>query len=100
VHLWVEEFFEVFATVVIAFLFARLKLVSLASAGRNAVLASTIFLAGGSSGTLHHLYFTGTPTIALALGSVFSALEVVPLLFVGFDAWHNLRLSRTAPWAW
>jgi nitric oxide reductase subunit B len=98
VHLWVEGFFEVFATVVIAFLFARLKLVSLASAGRNSVLASTIFLAGGIIGTLHHLYFSGTPTIALALGSVFSALEVVPLLFVGFDAWQNLNLSRTAPW--
>jgi len=98
VHLWVEGFFEVFATVVIAFLFARLKLLSLASAGRNSVLASTIFLAGGIIGTLHHLYFSGTPTMVLALGSVFSALEVVPLLFVGFEAWGNLRLSKTAPW--
>jgi nitric oxide reductase subunit B len=98
VHLWVEGFFEVFATVVIAFLFARLKLVSLASAGRNSVLASTIFLGGGIIGTLHHLYFSGTPAIVLAFGSVFSALEVVPLLFVGFEAWHNLKLSRSAPW--
>lgn len=98
VHLWVEGFFEVFATVVIAFLFARLKLLSLESAGRNSVLASTIFLAGGIIGTLHHLYFSGTPTMVLALGSVFSALEVVPLLFVGFEAWGNLQLSKTAPW--
>jgi nitric oxide reductase subunit B len=98
VHLWVEGFFEVFATVVIAFLFARLKLLSLVSAGRNSVLASTIFLAGGIIGTLHHLYFSGTPTVVLALGSVFSALEVVPLLFVGFEAWGNLQLSKTAPW--
>jgi nitric oxide reductase subunit B len=98
VHLWVEGFFEVFATVIIAFLFARLGLVSLVSAGRNSVLASTIYLAGGIIGTLHHLYFSGTPTMVLALGSVFSALEVVPLLFVGFDAWHNLKLSGRAPW--
>ena len=98
VHLWVEGFFEVFATVVIAFLFARLKLLSLRSAGRSSVLASTIFLSGGIVGTLHHLYFTGTPTLILALGSVFSALEVVPLLFVGFEAWQNLKLSKTAPW--
>ncbi len=98
VHLWVEGFFEVFATVIIAFLFARLKLIGLRSAGRNSVLASTIFLSGGIIGTLHHLYFSGTPTLVLALGSVFSALEVVPLLFVGFEAWGNLRLSRTAPW--
>jgi nitric oxide reductase subunit B len=98
VHLWVEGFFEVFATVVIAFLFARLGLVGLRSAGRNSVLASTIFLAGGIVGTLHHLYFSGAPTMVLALGSVFSALEVVPLLFVGYEAWGNLQRTRSAEW--
>jgi len=98
VHLWVEGFFEVFATVVIAFLFARLKLVRLRTAGEAAVLSSTIFLAGGIIGTLHHLYFSGTPTFILGLGSVFSALEVVPLLFVGFEAWQNLQLSKAKPW--
>ncbi|MCY0989333.1 nitric-oxide reductase large subunit [Nannocystis sp. ILAH1] len=98
VHLWVEGFFEVFATVVITFLFARLGLVRLATAGRSVLLASTIFLSGGIIGTLHHLYFSGTPTFVLALGSVFSALEVVPLMFVGFEAWENLRLSRARPW--
>jgi len=98
VHLWVEGFFEVFATVVIAFLFARLKLVSLRTAGEASLLSSTIFLSGGIIGTLHHLYFSGTPTVVLALGSVFSALEVVPLLFVGYEAWHNIRLSRATSW--
>jgi len=98
VHLWVEGFFEVFATVVIAFLFARLKLVTMRMAARASVLSATIFLSGGIVGTLHHLYFSGTPTVVLALGSVFSALEVVPLLFVGFEAWENLRMSRSRPW--
>ncbi len=98
VHLWVEGFFEVFATVVIAFLFARLGLVGMRSAGRASVLSATIFLSGGVIGTLHHLYFSGTPTFVLALGSVFSALEVVPLVFVGVDAWENLKLSRLRPW--
>lgn len=98
VHLWVEGFFEVFATVVIAFLFARLRLLSVKTAGAATVLSATIFLSGGIIGTLHHLYFSGTPTIVLALGSVFSALEVVPLLFVGFEAWHNLSLARSRPW--
>ena len=98
VHLWVEGFFEVFATVVITFLFARLRLVSLKTAGAATVLAATIFLSGGIIGTLHHLYFSGTPTFVLALGAVFSALEVVPLLFVGFEAWHNLKLTRARPW--
>jgi nitric oxide reductase subunit B len=98
VHLWVEGFFEVFATVVIAFLFARLRLISITLAGESSVLSATIFLSGGIIGTLHHLYFTGTPTVVLAFGSVFSALEVVPLLFVGYEAWENLKLSRATGW--
>ncbi len=98
VHLWVEGFFEVFATVVIAFLFARLGLVRLTNATRSVLFATSIFLAGGIIGTLHHLYFSGTPTFVLALGSVFSALEVVPLMFVGYEAWENLRLSKAKPW--
>src|SRR5690606_4272696 len=98
VHLWVEGFFEVFATVVIAFLFVRLGLVGAALAGRVTVLSATIFLSGGIIGTLHHLYFSGTPTAVLALGAVFSALEVVPLVFLGKDAWDNWRLSGKTEW--
>jgi nitric oxide reductase subunit B len=100
VHLWVEGFFEVFATVVIAFMFARLELVRPQTANTSVVLSSTIFLAGGIIGTLHHLYFSATPTAVLALGSVFSALEVVPLVFVGFEAWQNIRLSKTTSWVY
>jgi len=99
VHLWVEGFFEVFATVVIAFLFVRMKLLDIKYA-TSATLASTmIFLSGGIIGTFHHLYFSGTPTSVIALGSTFSALEVVPLVFLGFEAFHNYRLSRATKWA-
>jgi nitric oxide reductase subunit B len=99
VHLWVEGFFEVFATVVIVFMFARLQLIRVKTANTAVILSSTVFLAGGIIGTLHHLYFTGTPTPVLALGAVFSALEVVPLVLAGFEAWENVKLSRTTPWA-
>jgi len=98
VHLWVEGFFEVFATTVIAFIFMRLNLVRPGVAAAAALLSATIFLSGGIIGTCHHLYFSGTPTVALAWGSVFSALEVVPLTLVGFDAMEDLRRSRTSPW--
>jgi nitric oxide reductase subunit B len=94
VHLWVEGFFEVFATVVIAFLFTRLKLLSIRSATRAVLFSTVIFLSGGIIGTFHHLYFTGAPNSVLALGAVFSALEVVPLVLVGFEAWENIRLAR------
>ncbi len=98
VHLWVEGFFEVFATVVIAFLFARMGLVRASTAGKAAILSSTIYLTGGIIGTMHHLYFAGTPTGVLAWGAVFSALEIVPLVLVGFEAVKNLREARAAEW--
>ena len=98
VHLWVEGFFEVFATTVIAFTFMRLNLVRPGVAASAALLSATIFLSGGIIGTCHHLYFSGTPTVALAWGSVFSALEVVPLCLVGFDAMADLRRSKSSPW--
>lgn len=94
VHLWVEGFFEVFATVVIAFLFTRLKLLSIKTATGSVLFSTVIFLSGGIIGTFHHLYFTGMPNSVLALGAVFSALEVVPLVLVGFEAWENIRLAR------
>jgi nitric oxide reductase subunit B len=101
VHLWVEGFFEVFATVVIAFLFTRLKLLEIRSATRAVLFSTTIFLSGGIIGTFHHLYFAGSSPAVIALGAIFSALEVVPLTLVGYEAWENLRLaqpSRKAPW--
>jgi len=99
VHLWVEGFFEVFATTVIAFFFARLGLIRPLIAARTALLSATIFLAGGIIGTCHHLYFSGTPTVALAWGSVFSALEVVPLTMIGYSALDDLRRGRLSVWA-
>lgn len=98
VHLWVEGFFEVFATTVIAFIFMRLNLIRPGVAAAAALLSATIFLAGGIIGTCHHLYFSGTPTAALAWGSTFSALEVVPLVLVGFDATEDLRRSHATAW--
>jgi nitric oxide reductase subunit B len=98
VHLWVEGFFEVFATVVIAFLFTRMGLLRVTTATKAVLFSTTIFLSGGIIGTFHHLYFTGTPTAILALGATFSALEVVPLILIGFEAYGNLTLSRARPW--
>jgi nitric oxide reductase subunit B len=98
VHLWVEGFFEVFATVVIAYLFARLKVIQAEHAAKASLLSGAIYLSGGIIGTLHHLYFAGTPTVALAFGSVFSALEIVPLVFVGYEAFENIRHSKAKPW--
>jgi len=98
VHLWVEGFFEVFATAVIAFLFTRLGLVRTSTAVSAVLFSTVIFLSGGVLGTMHHLYWTGTPTAVLAFGAVFSALEVVPLAVIGFEAYENYSHVKTRPW--
>ena len=98
VHLWVEGFFEVFAVAVIAFLFTRLGLLQVRSATITVLFATIVFMAGGVLGTLHHLYFTGTTPSVIALGASFSALEVVPLAYVGFEAYHNYKLGKATPW--
>ncbi len=98
VHLWVEGFFEVFATAVIAFLFTKLGLIRVSTGTLATLFATIVFMAGGVLGTLHHLYFTGTPVAVIALGASFSALEVVPLAYVGFEAWHTFKLGHATPW--
>ena len=98
VHLWVEGFFEVFATVVAAFLFSRLGLLRIKVASTAVLFSTIVFLAGGILGTFHHLYFSSTPTGVLALGATFSALEIVPLVLIGYEAYHNYQLSKTTEW--
>mgnify|MGYP001273943587 CR=1 FL=1 len=98
VHLWVEGFMEVFATVALAFLFSRLGLIRPGHGARAVLASAALFLVGGIPGTFHHLYFSGTPVAIMAIGASFSALEVVPLVLIGHEAWRTLRLGGRAPW--
>lgn len=98
VHLWVEGFFEVFATAVIALIFTKLGLVRATSANRAIIAETIVFLFGGILGTLHHLYWTGTPTSVIAVGAVFSALEVVPLTLIGLEALQTWRRTQGVSW--
>jgi nitric oxide reductase subunit B len=98
VHLWVEGFFEVFATTALAFIFSTLGLVSPRMATSASLASASLFMLGGVPGTFHHLYFSGTTTPVMAVGAAFSALEVVPLVVLGHEAWEHWRLQHRAPW--
>ena len=98
VHLWVEGVFEVFATAVISMLFVRMGLLRVSVATTMVLLATIIFLFGGVLGTFHHLYWSGTPISVLALGATFSALEVVPLMVVGFEAYNRASVEHEHLW--
>ncbi len=98
VHLWVEGVFEVFATAIISTLFVRMGLLRVSVATTMILFATIIFLGGGVLGTFHHLYWSGTPISVLALGATFSALEVVPLMVVGFEAYNHAKLENQRLW--
>lgn len=98
VHLWVEGVFEVFATAIISTLFVQMGLLRVSVATTMVLFATIIFLGGGVLGTFHHLYWSGTPVGVLALGASFSALEVVPLIVVGFEAYNHARVEKQALW--
>ncbi|PCK07303.1 MAG: nitric oxide reductase large subunit [Alteromonadaceae bacterium] len=98
VHLWVEGFFEVFATTALAFIFFNMGLVSKRMATVASLAAASLFLLGGVPGTFHHLYFSGTTTPVMAIGATFSALEVVPLIVLGYEAWEHYKLKDRADW--
>ena len=96
IHLWVEGFFELFGTVLVAVMFSHLGLVTIRTATRVIYLDAILYLGGGIIGTAHHWYFTGQTPMSMALGACFSALEVVPLTLLTLDAWDFIRLRRAS----
>ncbi len=94
IHLWVEGFFELFATVLVAIMFRYMGIVSARSATRLVYLDAILFLIGGIVGTGHHWYFTGQGVLNMGLASCFSALEVVPLTLLTLDASGFIQLRK------
>ncbi|MGI9592542.1 MAG: nitric-oxide reductase large subunit, partial [Myxococcota bacterium] len=99
VHLWVEGFFEVFAVVVMGFLFTRMGLLRVHTATAAVLFTATLYMLGGVLGMFHHLYFSGTTPVILALGGTFSALELMPLVLIGYEAYEHLTMARSTEWA-
>ena len=94
IHLWVEGMFEVFAVVVIGFLMVRLGLVTAQSTLRATYFQLIVLLGSGIIGTGHHYYWIGAPEAWMALGAVFSALEVIPLTLLLVEAYGQYKVIR------
>jgi len=94
IHLWVEGFFELFVTTMVAVLFYKLGMVTRRTATRVIYLDAILFLGGGIIGTAHHWYWTGQSNVTMAFAAMFSALEVVPLTLLTLDAWDFVKLSK------
>jgi nitric oxide reductase subunit B len=96
VHLWVEQSFEFFAAAISAYLLMALGLVSRQLAERSVYLELILIFLGGVLGTGHHMYWAGEPGMWVPLGSMFSFIEVLPLLLLVIDAIQHHRLIRAA----
>ncbi len=95
IHLWVEGFFEVFVTTMVAVIFVQLGMTSMRTAVRIVYLDAILFLGGGIIGTAHHWYWTGQSTMAMAFAALYSAMEVVPLTLLTLEASGFIRLTKS-----
>lgn len=95
IHLWVEGFFELFATVMVAVMFNKLGLVTHQTAIRVIYLDAILFLGAGILGTGHHWYWTGQTATSMAISATFSAMEVVLLVLLTLEASDFIRLMRS-----
>jgi nitric oxide reductase subunit B len=94
VHMWAEAFFEVFTTVLIGYFMVQMGLVSRKAATRVIYLAALLFLGSGLLGISHNFYWNAKPVFTMALGSVFSTLQVVPLVLLTLEAWRFSKLPK------
>ena len=94
IHLWVEGFFEFFATTVVALTFYQLGLAHRNVALRVIYLDAILYFLGGLIGTGHHWYFSGQSNFNMAMSAMFSVLEVVPLTLLTLDAWDFVNATK------
>lgn len=94
VHLWVEQSFEFFAAAISAYLLMAVGLVSRRLAERAVYLELILIFLGGVLGTGHHFYWAGAPGMWVPLGTMFSFIEVLPLVLLIMEAIQQHALIK------
>lgn len=94
VHLWVEGIFESFAVILIGYLMVDMHLTTTRSAVRALYFQLILLLGAGVVGMGHHYFWEGDHSIWLALGACFSALEVIPLCLLVWEAYTHYRVYK------
>lgn len=94
VHMWAEAFFEVFTTVLMGYFMVMMGLISRQAAIRVIYLATLLFLGSGLLGISHNFYWNAKPVGTMALGAVFSTLQVIPLVLLTLEAWRFSKLPK------
>ncbi|MFC6729698.1 nitric-oxide reductase large subunit [Natronoarchaeum mannanilyticum] len=91
VHMWVEGAFEFFIVAIVGLTLVSMNLLSKASAEKAVGLEALLVMGSGVIGVSHHYWWIGQPDVWIPLGSVFSTLELIPLIFILFEAIGEYR---------
>ncbi|HET9824870.1 MAG TPA: cbb3-type cytochrome c oxidase subunit I [Chitinophagaceae bacterium] len=94
IHMWVEAFFEVFTTIIVGYLMVLMGLVNRQAVTRVVYIGALLFLGSGLLGISHNFYWNAKPVGTLAIGSVFSTLQVVPLILLTIEAWRFKKMPE------
>ena len=101
VHYWVEGVWEVIHISLVGFLLVLLFKVDVKSVGYAVFWGVVLVWLSGLIGNAHHYFWIGTPEFWQFWGSLFSALEPLPLVFcfwhVYLDAHINKKPLENAP---
>lgn len=101
VHYWVEGVWEVIHISLIGFLLVLLFDANVKSVGYAVFWGVVLVWLSGLIGNAHHYFWIGTPEFWQFWGSLFSALEPLPLVFcfwhIYLDAHHDRKPLKNAP---
>ncbi|MFC7078708.1 nitric-oxide reductase large subunit [Haloarcula halophila] len=86
VHMWVEGAFEFFIVAIVGLTLVSMNLLSRRSAEKAVMLQALLVMGTGVIGVSHHYWWVGMPDMWIPIGSAFSTLELIPLVFILYEA--------------
>jgi nitric oxide reductase subunit B len=86
VHMWVEGAFEFFIVAIVGLTLVSMNLLKRRSAEKAVMLQALLVMGTGVIGVSHHYWWVGMPDMWVPIGSVFSTLELIPLVFILYEA--------------
>jgi nitric oxide reductase subunit B len=95
VHMWVEAFFELFTTVLVAYFMYLMGFVSHLMAARVVYFGAVLFLGSGLIGIAHNFYWNAKSIETIALGGVLSSLQIAPLVLLTVEAYRFRNMPES-----
>ncbi|WP_049947535.1 nitric-oxide reductase large subunit [Candidatus Halobonum tyrrellensis] len=96
VHMWVEGAFEFFVVAIVAVSLVSMNLLTRRSAEKAVMFEALFVMGAGVIGVSHHYWWIGLPDYWVPIGSVFSTLEFIPLVFILYEALGQYRAMSAA----